>query len=167
MSAPEVTRRAALGLVLAGLATGGCEVADPARPPADGGSDPSTPPADSPAADPDAALVDSVRGELATALALVMVTADRPALAAETAPFRRLHRRHLAALPGDEVTASPARVPGDTQRARSRVSRHEQRLQGSLADAAVRAESGPLAALLASMSAAVAQQLATGGVDPS
>jgi hypothetical protein len=64
-----------------------------------------------------------------------------------------MHAEHLAVL---EVRAEPA----DGQPVARDVRAAETTLQRQLADAAVRAESGALAKLLASMAAAVAQQLA-------
>lgn len=161
MPSPELSRRGALGLVLAGLAASGCDLEAPdARRPhtGPGAATAATP---TPAEDPDGSLVESVRTEIGTVLALVGAAGGRrPALGAELAPLRRLHRRHLAALPGDAATDSEPVVTGSTDRVRAAVRREELRLQHALADAAVVAESGPLAALLASMSAAVAQRLA-------
>ncbi len=51
-------------------------------------------------------------------------------------------------------------MPGSAAEVRATVVAREARLETSLASAALAAQSGPLAALLASMSAAVAQQLA-------
>ena len=53
----------------------------------------------------------------------------------------------------------PTPLPGPASE--TAVRRNEKRLQALLVEAAVAAESGTLARLLASMSAAVAQQLAT------
>lgn len=102
-----------------------------------------------------------VRTDLTDALAWVRSAAEgRPGLAAELDGFRRLHAAHLAALPGDtEPTARP-RVRGGPRPVRAELRQREARLQRALADAAVAAGSGALAALLASMSAAVAQRLA-------
>lgn len=161
MSTPELTRRGALGGVLAGVALSGCDLVSP-------GPDPDAPSTGAPddtggqaPEDPDLALVDSVRAALAEASALVAAAvAARPTLGPELAGLRRLHRRHLAALPGDAAEQPRPSVAGDAARVRSRVRSREEQLQARLADAAVASESGPLAALFASMSAAVAQQLA-------
>ena len=122
-------------------------------------------------ADPDVALVERVRTELADILALVTATgAANDSLRGRLRPFRELHRAHLAVLTDAGETGSPAASPsgatGDLSVARSpasalhQVVRREQLTRARLADAAVAAESGTLARLLASMSAAVAQQLA-------
>jgi hypothetical protein len=113
------------------------------------------------APDPDEALVARTREDVAQTAALVAAAGQgRPALRRELAPYRRLHAAHLAALPGDVLEVAPVRVRGNAAAARRRVRRDEQALQGRLADAAVEADSGRLAALLASMSAAIGQRLA-------
>ena len=132
---PRLPRRAALGLAAAGLAAvAGCDDRPTQAPP-------ETP-------DPDVALVDRVLREL--------VNAERLAVAAGLHDLGRLHRAHIAALGGDEPTPSAARASA------AAVRRKEQRLQHHLAGAAAKAQSGALARLLASMSAAVAQRLAQG-----
>lgn len=160
MSSPELTRRGALGGLLA-VGLSGCDVgttdADPPRPTPR--SEPDAVP--EPTEDPDLALVDDVRDDLAAALSFVTAARrGRRGLARELDELSRLHLAHLRELPGGRDQAPSPRVRGDAARVRARVRALESRLQGTLADAAVRAESGPLAALLASMSAAVAQQLA-------
>lgn len=156
--------RAPAAVVVTGLAVAGCDLVGTQEP---GGTTPSPTPSGTtattptPAADPDETLVARVRGEVADAAALVAAAGrGRAALRRELAPFVRLHRRHLEALPGDDAVAAPAEVRGDNAAARRRVRQREEALRAGLADAAVVASSGPLAALLASMSAAVAQQLA-------
>ena len=155
--------RAPAAVVVTGLAVAGCDLVGTQEP---GGTTPSPTPSGrtattAPAADPDETLVARVRGEVADAASLVAAAGrGRPALRRELAPFVRLHRRHLEALPGDDAVAAPAEVRGDNAAARRRVRQREEALRAGLADAAVVASSGPLAALLASMSAAVAQQLA-------
>lgn len=176
---PSRTRRAVVrGAVWGGLTvvTGGlvagCEL--PALGPEDGAT-PGTPGADpTTAADPDVALVAEVRSDLRGTAALVgAVVSDRPALRAQVRPFDRLHTRHLASLEGEgadleaEVDSDSPRVRGDDAAALDRLRAVEGRLQRTLASAAVAAQSGRLAALLASMSAAVAQQLAVTGGGPS
>jgi hypothetical protein len=131
---PLLPRRAALaagGVALAALA--GC----------DDGSEPPVPPP-SPSPDADEALVDEV---VAAITAVWRVAAARPGLAA-------VHEAHVGAL-GGEITVAPARRRPDVTVLR----RREEALQTRLVDAAMAAESGGLARLLASMSAAVAQQL--------
>jgi len=168
-SAPlRATRRRLLGtpaaVVAAGLAVAGCDLAESEEPgTSTSPSGPTSPSATtpSPAADPDEALVARVRGDLAEAAALVAAAGSgRRELRRELAPFGRLHVRHLAALPGEDPQVVPVQVRGSTAAARRRVRLREENLQVALADEAVEASSGPLAALLASMSAAVAQQLA-------
>lgn len=159
--------RAPAAAAAAGLLAAGCDLSGSAGPGAETTSPTAsgTPaPSVTPAADPDEALVVRVRSEVAATAALVTgAGTGRPALARELAPLARLHRRHLAALPGDQAGASPAQVRGDAAAARRQVRDREAGLQASLADAAMEASSGPLAALLASMSAAVAQRLVVAG----
>lgn len=159
------TRRGALvgGAVL--LATTGCELVggqsgtDPARSDSPG----TTGSGASPDADPDESLVDEVRTEIAATAAVVLAAGrGRPSVSRRVGDYRRLHDRHLAALPGETGRVRRVQVAGDEAGALGRVTAAENRLQRRLADAAVAAESGPLAALLASMSAAVAQLLASG-----
>lgn len=168
---PPRTRRAVVraavtggvGVLAGGLLTG-CEL--PALDPEDG-STPGLPGADpSDAADPDVRLLTEVRSDLRGTAALVgAVLEERPALRAQARPFDRLHTRHLAALEIDGAdreaqTVPRARVRGTDAAALDRLRAVEGRCQRTLANASVVARSGPLAALLASMSAAVAQQLA-------
>ncbi|KQW53478.1 hypothetical protein ASC77_04130 [Nocardioides sp. Root1257] len=99
-------------------------------------------PAAGSADDPDSTLVDEV-------VARITATAE---ISARVPDLVALHTAHLGALdapPPVAATAPPARLL-----------RSERQLQRFLVDAALRAESGPLARLLASMSAAVSQQLA-------
>lgn len=119
-------------LLTAGLAgTALTSACGAARSPAPGSAD-----------DPDATLVDDV-------VARITATA---ALAARVPDLVAMHTAHLGAL-----DAEPP-VPGTAPRARLLAS--ERQLQRFLVDASARAESGPLARLFASMSAAVSQQLA-------
>lgn len=156
--------RAPAAAVAAGLVAAGCDLAGSAGPGAEASSPTAsgTPgPTATPPADPDEALVARVRIEVAESAAVVTAAAiGRPALTRELAPLARLHRRHLQALPGGDPQAPSTQVRGDVAAARRRVRQREAALQTALADAAVEASSGPLAALLASMSAAVAQRLA-------
>jgi hypothetical protein len=156
----RTTRRGALVGTLAVLTTAGCDAVSPAPPSGTGpGTTPSTTP-EGTAADPDEALVEDVRASLDEAAVLVAsAVAARPGLREELVPFGTLHVRHLRALDGD-VARGRTPVRGDAATVRDTVRAREARLETSLADAALAAQSGPLAALLASMSAAVAQQLA-------
>jgi len=156
--------RAPAAAVAAGLVAAGCDLSGSSDPGA-GTTSPTaagTPePTATPTTDPDEAVVARVRTEVAGAAALVSAAGTgRPALARELAPLARLHRRHLQALPGDEAETPTEQVRGDASAVLRRVRARETGLQTALAEAAVEASSGPLAALLASMSAAVAQRLA-------
>ena len=109
--------------------------------------------------DPDRSLVDGVLAELAAAQQLVATTRrEFPGLADALAPLQRLHAQHARALDGPAQPPRRPAVPGSAGQARRRVRAAEERLQRSLTDAAVQAASGDLAALLAAMAAAVAQQ---------
>ena len=150
------TRRTALALAagVTGVAVSGCtsdspeDPADPART--------SAPPVDA-----DQTLVDDVVERVATALATVVRAGEAAVpLARELAPLQAMHEAHLLALDaGEHSYASPGMEPPT----RKSVLAAEARLQKFLVTAAVKAESGTLAKLLASMSAAVAQHLAVLG----
>ena len=153
----RTTRRGAVAGLLAGIGATGCD-ADARRE----GSPARAPTSEQPAADPDSALVDAVVAEVAEVAGVVAGAARaRRALSDELATWRRLHLAHLAALEA-EADERPTRVRGSAAELRSLVRRREAALQRWLADGAVAARSGPLASLLATMSAAVAQQLAAG-----
>jgi hypothetical protein len=163
VSPPELSRRAALTVVVAGLAVGGCDLAPGGTPP--DAAPPTASPDERPGVeeDPDVALVETIRGEIGATLALVTAASGRPALRRELAAWRRLHRQHLDAFPGEASQAPGTTVSGSAARLRARVLAREEQLQGTLAGAAIEADSGSLATLLASMSAAVAQQLSDSG----
>jgi hypothetical protein len=142
-----------------GLTASGCELDPPRDEPDGSASGPGTAEATA-AEDPDAQLVRRVVDDLTGALALVSgATRARRPLADELAPWRRQHGAHLEALEARD-RVSPLRVRGSVPELRTQVRRREAALQRRLAGAAVSADSGALASLLASMSAAVAQQLA-------
>ena len=144
---PRLARRTTLALAagpLVGLvAVAGCDDGGDGSPAA---SRTATQPPE-----PDVELVDGVLEELGGAL--------RVAAAAEMADLVALHRAHIEALDGTPPTPltpstrSPRR-PADA----ATVRRRERLLHAHLVEAAVAAESGALARLLASMSAAVAQR---------
>jgi hypothetical protein len=157
------TRRTALAVTtgLTGLVAAGCT--------AESSDDPTTPSTTSvPPVDADQALVDDVVAALAALHGYVDALArEVPALRPALRPFRRLHAAHLEALDGPvqdrahDRAATP--TAGDPAAAARELVRREQQLQRRLATASVRAESGTLAKLLASMSAAVAQHLVAFG----
>ncbi|MGH3347686.1 MAG: hypothetical protein ACRDO4_11955, partial [Nocardioides sp.] len=127
--------------VVAGLGVGGCDLAGSGKP--SGTATSSTPTGTgtatpTPTADPDETLVARVRGEVAETAALVAAAGrGRRSLRRELAPFARLHRSHLEALPGDDADAARAQVSGDAATARRRVRQREEALRAGLADAAV------------------------------
>ena len=134
LTRPRLRRRGAIVLGAAGLAAvAGCD---------DGSETPVPPP--SPTPDADEALVDDVLSEITATWRL---TAARPELAA-------VHEAHIAALEG-EIDPAAARRRVDAAALRTR----EKQLQAALVSASLAADSGELARLLASMSAAVSQQL--------
>ncbi len=152
------SRRALVGALVLGVTAAGCDLDPPADPEADPspsrGSDRPEP------ADPDEQLVRRVSDDLAATLALVagVARAGRPA-ARQVTTWRRLHAAHLQALEADR-RVRPTRVRGPVPALLARVRREEAALQRRLAEAAVSAQSGALASLLATMSAGVAQRLA-------
>ena len=103
--------------------------------------------APTPAGDPDADLVTTVLEQLGGAYQLT-VAGGFPELTA-------MHGAHIEALDGTPPTPAPGRATAGA------VRREETRIQALLVESAVSAESGTLARLLASMSAAVGQQLTT------
>jgi hypothetical protein len=151
-----LTRRTALAVTaaLTATASGACT--------SDSSDEPSDPSSTSaPPVDADQELATSVAIEIALVGVFVDALArDFPALRSELRPLRRLHTAHAEAVGGfaDSLPA-PEPVAGDRKAASAQLVRNEQGLQRQLAAAAVSAESGTLAKLLASMSAAVAQHL--------
>jgi hypothetical protein len=148
------TRRSALAAAagMTGLAVAGCTSDSPADP-----TDPVS--TSAPPVDADQSLVDDVIRRLSTALGTVVAAgeASRP-LKRELAKLNRMHVAHLEALGADGNWTAFAGTPG-----RREVLALETRLQKFLTTAAVTAESGTLAKLLATMSAAVAQHVAVLG----
>ena len=159
----RATRRTALlgGAVLVAGTACDLQVDEaPAPTPSAGGSGRA---AADPTADPDTALVARARDDIVAALAVVDGAGrGRPGLARGLRELGRLHDRHLEALPGDRTRSRRVRIAGDQAATTVRVRAAETQLQRRLAEAAAAAESGALASLLASMSAAVAQRLALG-----
>ncbi len=154
------TRRSALAAAVGvtGLAVAGCTSDSP--------DDPTDPVSTSaPPVDADQSLVDGLVVTLASLQVSVdALSAEFPALRRDLAAVRRMHGAHLAALGGfDDSIPSPAPHPAGRQAALEELVLSEQRLQRRLATAAVTAESGTLAKLLATMSAAVAQHVAVLG----
>jgi hypothetical protein len=164
--ARPLPRRTALVATAAmtGLAVGACTSDSPDDPanPTDP-SDPAGPTGTSaPPVDADQDLATGVAVDIASLGVFVdSLAQDFPALRSELRPLRRMHDAHLEAVGGfDDSIPSPPPNPGGPEEARGALVRYEQRHQRDLAAAAVSAESGTLAKLLASMSAAVAQHLA-------
>ena len=153
----SATRRTALAGALGGaLSVAGCDADDP-------GSAPSPTPEDTTptSEDPDLELVDEVVAELDALIAFTEAAAvARPAIGPLPSAFARLHRAHRDVLSDDESDATPPAIRGTASAVLRQVTSRERDAQQRLADWAVAAESGPLARLLASMSAAVAQRLA-------
>jgi len=150
----RTTRRTALGGALAGMAVlAGCDL---------GSDDPASGPAPSAEPDdPDAGLVEDVVGDIVATWQLVESLRRRhDSLRRPLGGLAEVHESHLKAL-GSDTPSGRRPVPGGGAGQglvllRARELRH-QRL---LANRAVAARSGRLARLLASMSAAIAQQLA-------
>ena len=114
-------------------------------------------------ADLDGALVDEVLADLAAITGLVAAVGDRfPRLVVPMSGLRAMHEAHTEALEGTASTdPGSAGLPATPAAALGDVRRREQRLRSRLVQSAVAARSGALARLLASMSAAVNQRLAT------
>lgn len=112
----------------------------------------------------DVGIVDRVTSDLSEVLGLVTAAGTEfGSLERRLRPFRELHRAHLAALSdtgGSSPSPSRPSLPRSPAAALRAVEERERVTRSRLADAAVAAESGALARLLASMSAGVAQQLA-------
>jgi hypothetical protein len=115
-------------------------------------------------------------GLAATALAAVMSTrrltarsaARHPELRTELAGLAAMHAAHASALERavperSRPAAPPVPVPPRAAAARLRVLASEHALARSLAELALRAQSGEFARLLAAMAASVAQHLAALG----
>ncbi len=153
------SRRAAIGLAV--LAAGGCTVQG--EPPATGPTGSSAPTGDT-AADPDVAVVTNARRELGGMLDLLDRASRRhPDLADVLGALTALHTTHdeFLAEVADTAPSSAggASVPARKSALLDLVRSRERALQGELARLAGRARSGPLARLLASMAAAVSQQV--------
>lgn len=118
--------------------------------------------------DPDIALAVEAVAAIGVAQRLVEATGRRhPALTAPLQALLAVHRAHHAALvdavPDDVDLSGPAQPPqvaGRPPLAQTQVTQAEQVLRGQLRGFALRAESGPLARLLASMAASLAQHTA-------
>ena len=152
----RTTRRTALGGALAGVAVlAGCDLGDP------GSDDPDSAPAPSSGAeDPDAGLVDDVVDEVADTLLLVETLRRRhDSLRQPLGGLAHVHEAHLEVLGSSQRSGRRPPRTGNAAEALAVLRTRELRHQRLLADRAVAAQSGRLARLLASMSAAVAQQL--------
>ena len=160
-----LTRRATIGAAVVALAATGCDLDPRSTPPS---TDPSDDPSTSGTAKPgndDSALVSAVRDGLGALLALVARTqAAHAALGPPARPLVTLHSTHLTLLDGElpvtDLTESAPRPKARSRAASAALRSRERRLQSRLVDWSVDADSGALARLLASMAAAVAQQLA-------
>lgn len=155
------TRRTAIVGGLGSLAfVAGCDLDD--LDPTDDSTRSGGEPEDSePAQDADAALAEQVLRELQELIELV--SAERstyPHLSRSLTSLIDLHSAHREALGGEPLAALTARQHSQGPAAALTLIRaRELRAQRRLADWSVAARSGALARLLASMSAAVAQQL--------
>jgi len=153
-----MTRRTTIGTAL--LLAGGCTADDDGEP----GALPSESPGVSDA-DFDLGILDEARARLAAMLELVRRASRRhPGLAPALTVFTDLHQAHDdlladAASTSGSSTPAPVGLPARSGKALDLVRTRELSLQGEFADLARRARSGPLARLLASMSAAIAQHV--------
>lgn len=162
------SRRAVVGVgavtlaPVVGISLAACEVPDAGRLlPADDptGSRGAADVAPDAAPDADEAVVDEAVAELAEVLGVVAAARVRhPPLRLVLADLQAVHVAHLAALEGDQ--RGPAAPPtADAAAALALVRRREVAHQRRLTDLSVRAGSGQLAQLLASMAAGVAQHV--------
>ena len=152
---PAITRRAALATTGVGLLATGCGASSRTVDAAD-------PAAETPN-DPDQDVVDAAALLVATALLSARATVRRhPVLAPRVRPFVALHRAHAEALPETTEPLDAGTVDAGPRVAESAFVADERDVAERLARFAVDARSGPLARLLASMSAGVSAQLAAG-----
>jgi hypothetical protein len=149
---PLTSRRTAVGGALAGLvALSGCD-------PDPGSDEPTSQQTTAPAVDGDAALVDGMAERIVETRAIVAEARRlHDDLRRPLRPLVDLHAAHLEAL--DPVDGTFETLTSSPQGLKQ-VRRAEASLQRHLVGASVRAESGALAKLFASMAAAVAQHLA-------
>ncbi len=145
---------------LAGLVASGCDVNNPV-------DDEKEPKATAELA-PDVAVATSALAEIRALSTAVSSTLTRfPATRTRLASLVTMHRAHEESL-ADAVperarataTAAPYVVPRRPEVALGKLAARERRLHGTLDGLALRAQSGDFARLLASMGAAVGQQLA-------
>jgi hypothetical protein len=157
---PATRRTALVGAVSSALVLAGCEGSDPPAAAPSPTSSPTTATSEAAPDDPDEALVATVVAELDELIAFTSAASKRPGTGSAPKAFERLHRLHREVLAegADEPPRGRFSLQGrDVARL---VARRETAAQRQFATWAVAAESGPLARLLASMSAAIAQQLA-------
>jgi hypothetical protein len=157
-SALRLTRRTTLGTALLGVtALSGCDLVGP------GSDDPASSPLPRDSDDPDAELVEAVLDDIvATSLLVDSLRRRHDSLRGPLTPLVRVHAAHLEVLGGESPDPS-GRTPAARRNASAALAlleKRELRHQRLLADRALAAQSGRLARLLASMSAAIAQQLA-------
>lgn len=138
----------------------GCDLAD-LDPTDDHSPSDGDPSASEPGRDADAALVDQVLAEFEDVIEVVAVERSKyPRLHPALTALVDLHSAHLKALGGETVTAwTDKHHTQGPAAALTLIRARELRTQRRLADWSIAARSGALARLLASMSAAVAQQL--------
>lgn len=160
-------RRGLLVGALGVAALSACDT-DGLRPPED---DPTAAPSPTSSAtvepDADQTLVNAVVTALIGAETVVARARQLPRLKRALAPLARAHAAHLEVLEADNEGVAPA-PPAPYADSLGEVRTTEEGLQRMLANAAVEAQSGALARLLASMSASVSQHLFVlpGGPDP-
>ena len=159
-ASPRLSRRTTLvgafGGTIAALALTGCDADDlkphDAEPGASTSATPHQPTADE-------ALVSTVVAQVQVALVAADQARRVHALRAPLGPLVKTHRAHLALLdPRTKPSAAPSKpVPKPLEA----LVAAETALQQQLSNTAVQAESGALARALASMSASIAQHLAS------
>lgn len=154
---PAATRRTALGGALAAAVLTACDLHE-----LDPRSDPGAAPTQStPPVDADILLVQEALAAITAASGLVSEADRYPSLRGPLRPLKRMHAAHVDVF--KEYAGEDPQTVSTTGSAAAflrRVRRQEAQLQRQLVEWAIKAESGQLAKLLASMSAGVAQHLA-------
>ncbi len=154
----RTTRRTTLAGALAGVAVlAGCDLGDPGPDDPASAPTPSADPTDPD--DPDAALVDDVVDDIvATQLLVESLRRRHDSLRRPLGELAQVHDAHLAVLGSSERSGNRPPRARNSGEALTLLLARELRHQRLLANHAVAAQSGRLARLLASMSAAIAQQ---------
>lgn len=147
--------------------TGGCDTGEDIGAPPAPGTETSAPRDEpGPTAQPsvpktgDQELVEGITQQLSAALGVALQTRRRVGSTSGLTALIATHREHLKTFEGAGATLPATQAPAPAAAWRT-LRRNEEQLRYALTEAAIRAESPALAGALASMSASVAQHLAT------